>query len=566
MADTQRKERFGLGGLFHSPSTQELSLRGFFFSDRKIAAVGLRTGAGAWIAPSRERIRRNDVVKAFPQCQNPLCGLEFSIPGVADPAELQPLSFVARRVDKSEYVIRIESPVTVVEVDGSIDHVSANIVSHHIRISGTLPNNGAAQLQSLRLGGFMLMDLASKADRASRRFTAEASLRTPVRQPNSETAKAELYQTTPRPGQVLEAVFRPTKGNHLINIRRELTGAEVQTAVVVLSKARVSGANGLVEFSGGFFGDFPAGRVQLEANGKTLPRNARLDPHYEGFPKALPGVMDSAFSGWRWCGEAPATELTSARLGVRLQNGSHEVAVIDCVLEPDLIEFTNEPLEPAFFISPFQEQFDALLAAAQPSDMPIVAMVFPGDLFATFAGGPTRVLEMSRYLHSMGFAIGLIDMPLSFEETSEIPEAFREFIAWRAPLPKKNLQDLAHLGLDYLQSETGREPLQRALEAALDQVDKMPGEVIERRTNPAFNALAALLISKVKADFAISHFVWTAPVLELLGPETVKILDIHDIQHLRGSLHRQWTGQDDYQADEALELELWKKADYVLAI
>ena len=118
-----------------------------------------------------------------------------------------------------------------------------------------------------------------------------------MRQPGSDTAKAELYQVTPRPGLALEAVFRPTKGNHLISVRRELAAGDIQTAVGVLSKIRVSGANGLIEISGGFFGDFPAGRVQLEVNGRVLPRNARLDPQYDGFPGGLPGMWQRGGAG-----------------------------------------------------------------------------------------------------------------------------------------------------------------------------------------------------------------------------------------------------------------------------
>jgi hypothetical protein len=377
----------------------------------------------------------------------------------------------------------------------------------------------------------------------------------------------ELFQIFPAAGQVLKLRFRAPRGDYTIQTSTTLLDTHIFTAAGSILKISHAARNGLVELRGAFLGSNTGARVQIRLGGALMPRSARIEREPVMVPRHLSDPFDSNVIEWTWCDALPAADIIDKIVRAELVAGSRIVGATDLKITRNLLTEAEGELEPSHFVSPHDQSFAALVAEAlTPTEDPAVYMVFPGDVLRTHAGGPARVIEMARYCQSMGYATVLIDLTEDAAGSCEVPAEYAEVFNRRIGLPKALLSDYVQLALDYLMRDLAAALAQDALAEALEPPETDASDLILRRRNPRFNALAAFFIGLAKPEFAICSFAWTADILDALPPMTCKILDMHDVQSRRGALHKQVTGEDHYITSLELEISVLRKADFVLAI
>lgn len=565
-------DRSGISEVFVNVLENHLYIRGYAFSRLGKPVVWVKGAGGQDIAPMRNFTKRTDLAKRFPGI-DPNCGFEFHVPLFDGPRYTRQIEVLVRYPTGAEAILPVDPDKEKLEILAAVDIQTAafNSVDHSIVIGGTLI--GAAckyVLASIRLMEWDLLDpevkfspevVGSKdGKRPDRRsFTARAT--------SAIRAQHNQFQVFPKPGQKLAVSFRPPHKEYTVSGAHLLTEKDLRSAVGAIHSVRHSTESNLIEIRGAFLGPYTSGRVQLEVDGKPLKRTARLERDGIIVPSTFTRSFGAPFSDWTWCDELPLEAVAGKVVRAKLFSGSRLIGVAEQKVKAEAIENLRGALDPSYFVSAHEREFNHLVALAGVSSLePTVCMIFPGDLFATFGGGPSRVIEMARYLTGMGYSVRLIDLANLPEEYDQVPEEFANAFAYRLGLPAELHDEFIALALDYMTREAGAERTRDFLLHALNDIDEQPTDLILRRAKPKFNALAAFLMAINPPDFVITNFAWTASIFDAVSPNVCKILDIHDVQHVRGKVHKAVTGEDNYITSLATEMEAIRKADYVLAI
>lgn len=563
----------GTSEVIYNALRGELYIRGYAFSETGAVATVATLETGLVAEPAATRLPRKDLLARFPDCPDPQCGFEFVIRDLAPDALPGSLRIHGARDDEADIAVSLSlnSRTARLPAELRIQAIEFNLLQHRLTVRGE--QRGLVErfeFDAVMLAGRPLAK-AEAAYGAIVQPREEQDGTGPRRRPFTITAaiatesNGQLFQLFPAIGQPLELSFRAIESRYRIRMQAALMASHLRAVSGVIHGIKTSPENGVVEIRGAFVGAFGMARVQLSVGRKALKRNARLEHEPSLVPSLLPRLLDAPFAEWVWRDELDIEQLTGATIKAELRDASRMIASVGLRVGADTIRKADELLLPAFHVSPLEEWFNAQIAKAVPFDAPLVLMVFPGDVFRTFGGGPTRIIEMARYLTAMGYAVGIVDQAAEQDGAGDIPDTLAEVFRFRIGLNRESLDEFVLLALDHIARESGGEEIRQVLSLAHERPIGLD-DMLSRRTNHRFNALAGFLASIFKPDFVICNFAWTADVFDAVDPAICKILDIHDVQYLRGLTHREITGEDTMLTDLDNEVAAWRKADYVLAI
>lgn len=559
-------DRIGLSEFVRNDILKEIYFRGYAFSSRGPLIPVARLSDGSLIPARRTRIRRPDILSVLPDCPDVDCGFDVVLPW--SEGEAGTLEIVGR-LDGGEDVIAMPldaRTARVVPAALRLRGLRVDLAAHRVALKGDL----AGEIAGLTFARLTLNDLPltakmtlappsgtgggapSKSD-----FSLAAPLRTRM--------EGEEFQLFPAVGDTIRAVFTLAKSEYAVEAAVPIEKNSLVEAVGAIHAVRFSKAENRLDVRGAFVGPFTQGAVRVFVDGAIQPRAARLEAAAVIVPADLTEAYDAPFSEWCWCDTLSAPLPEKAVLRAELHDGQRIIGSTQLRLTSQNVALTSEPLAPSYFVSQLQPVFDGYVATAVPQGDPLVLMIFPGDLFATFGGGPARVMEMARYLTEMGYAVGLVDRVADEGAGTDLPQWASGLFRFRAGVRRQEAPEMVRLALDRMSRETSAEALQNVLRASLEPRER-GGDLLARRTDPVFNAFASYICSISDPDFVIANFAWAAPVLQALPARVCKLLDLHDVQHLRGLSHQAMTGEDEFLTDLAGEIEAWSKADYLLAI
>lgn len=158
-------------------------------------------------------------------------------------------------------------------------------------------------------------------------------------------------------------------------------------------------------------------------------------------------------------------------------------------------------------------------------------------------GGTTRALTMIDYLRQSGFKVELLTIGHTEEHQTILAKRVDKLWALNSQLSKKkhclnNDRNSSH-NLSF----------------------------IMRQRKPELEVYAGEIADKICPDVAIASLVWTARALDKMPAQTLKVLDTHDIQHLRAKIARDAGGDLSNRSclrDE--EINELSRADILVAI
>lgn len=562
----------GVSEVIVNPLCRHTYIRGYAFSAHGAPVVAiLRVGQDP-IKPNRARIYRADLARKYPEI-DANCGFEFLVPQDVVDRQGGAVEIIVRMPDRSERVLVARAGQGTTQLSGAVGirQVQVNTVDHSIVVQGYLEGDASKfSFVDMTLSGKPLPDVrltlspepppSTDPKRPARRnFVLKA--------PSARLVDGEMFQVFSALGENLRVAFRLPRHDYTLTAQKAIAQEDQFSAVGAVHRVRLSKANGLTEIRGAFLGFCAGARVELELAGKPLGRPARLERNPVSVSASLSRVFDSPFSDWTWCDELPPDAMADKVIKAKLLAGNRVIGSAELRVKADAVEKVAEALEPSYFVSALEPFFARLVSLAKTASVdPTVYMVFPGDLFHTFGGGPARVIEMARYLTRMGYAVSIIDMTENQEGFDQVPAEHADVFRTRLGLPKVMLEEFTQLALDYMLRESGVEHTREALGRAMEDPGEPLADLILRRSNARFNALTAFLLALAKPDFVICNFAWTADVFDSVPSTVCKILDIHDVQHQRGLMHKAITGDESYMTSLEVELEAIRKADYVLAI
>lgn len=174
---------------------------------------------------------------------------------------------------------------------------------------------------------------------------------------------------------------------------------------------------------------------------------------------------------------------------------------------------------------------------------PLILVVATMPLLPLTGGGAARVLSYIRHLRSAGFRVELVAMQHPVRERAALAKLVDALHIVRR-IPHRHTRRPARL--DRLQSFVPHR-VRRVLRPGIRQVRRAwrrvrRGETapqagyesaIDAQRKPLADRFAAELAWRLRPAAAIGVFVWTARALEEMPPETLRIIDTIDIQHLR---------------------------------
>lgn len=559
-------ERIGTSEFVRNERTGEIYIRGYGFSPKGHVAPTARLSDGSLVPPRRTHIRRSDIAANIPDCPDPDCGFEIVIDGGRAVGETIEVVGTIGGEPMTETVPLLVARARTVSAELRLRDLQINTANHRLSLSGDLIGDAA---------GFTL----SRFQHKGLPIPIKASFSPPVAATEAKPAKLSFKLAAPlvveidrRPfqafvnvGDELELVFSLSKSDYKVVSKLRVEQKNLHEAAGAIHAVRYSTTSRRLDVKGAFLGPFAHGTVKLTLDGVPLPGSARLEADAVSVPAALTRTYDCPFSEWHWCDEVEAPPGEKSVLRAELSDGGKLLGVAEMRLTAKTLEQTEEELEPSYFVSALTPVFADFVAKATPTEDPSVLMVFPGDLFGTFGGGPARVIEIARYLTGMGYSVGLVDRVADPSSDAGLPEWAADIFRFRVGLRREQAPEIIRLALDRMNHEVSAENLRSALQEALGP--KPDGiDLISRRMDPSFNAFAAYVASLCKPDFVVANFAWAAPTLSLLPSQVCKILDLHDVQYLRGLSHKAMTGEDEFITSLDGERDCWATADYLLAI
>jgi glycosyltransferase involved in cell wall biosynthesis len=572
-AEAAPSGRIGLSELFVNWSRNELFIRGYAFSAQAADTPGFAwEGSRTVVSPHLERLSRPDLQKSFPDCPTPLCGFVMNVPLPRKPQ--LPLK-------GKLFVGEAEKPLRVVDIEltNRTASFNADVVLSQVALiwpwgdlfaAGALVGDAAPALRSVICGGVELdvrdvvLNKPRKGDGPAKRRPLD--LRVPLRR----LIGKKTYQVAPPDNPAVEFVFAKSNSFYRFSVAPPAKEKVVRLGAGQIGAVQYSTENGRLHVSGRFFAHFDTGRVEVTLNGAKQTRTASVTPIDRAAATDLELACDAPFSRWTWCDAAEIDPAAPLTVEARLLHGSRAIAAASARYGAGGLPVVKEPLALSYYDSPLRPLFESLVTAAEAVDnkAPVMAFVFPGDMSRTFGGGPSRVMSMAGYFHRMGFRTVLIDRLVEGVVATTCEPPLAAYFDHRLGLGREHLPELARMAFDAATRNETEQAIRAKSAAALDRKrhEDETADLIRRREDPEFNVAAAYLLDRVKPDVVIANFAWCAGVLELLPTSVCKILDTHDLQHVRGEVHFAASGDASLRADKAVELEAWSVADYLVAI
>lgn len=203
-----------------------------------------------------------------------------------------------------------------------------------------------------------------------------------------------------------------------------------------------------------------------------------------------------------------------------------------------------------------------------------VVIAYFDQLHPVIGGGPERVLGIVRFLRERGVRVHLVNM--YHEQTDyEMLGVYFESIttANRADgvIKRKFFKGYKKVfGWRIVKGENV-ECFVRDVKCVKDEFAKEnQGQMMSmlyRKREAAFDCAVFGLTSRIHPDAVISQFAWTSCCLKYLPPFVRRIVDTHDIQHLRRATAQRWgTDLPGHNVSYEEEVSILGYADEVLAI
>ncbi|WP_431283408.1 glycosyltransferase [Humitalea sp. 24SJ18S-53] len=511
---------------------------------------------------------RQDLLKNPGECPDPACGYSFRLPlPKGKPPFLGRVFLEIDGVLRAARGVTISPETTDFDADFSVESIDITALGQTLRVRGRVVGVGQPELDGVVIDGRRLALQPAARFLPARKANAGASQKVELLLPLRFAEAGLFFQVFVRPKSKITLTFRRPSTLYTFDVVHEMPVTVPAAGFGQINALRYAPTNAHLEVSGAFYGHFAAARVRVLVNGVEQRRTATVQPQQVA-GLGLERASDARFCKWVWCDAVTLQPGRPVVVEARLVDGLGVVA--DAVLSVPAANLPqiDEPLSPSYHVSALRDPFDAMLAAAGAASAdPTIAFVFPGDMSRAFGGGPTRLLAMAQYLRTMGFRTVLLDRASGANPTVERVPSVAAAFDIRLGVPESSLDQMCVLCLD----EAGLGDTSQVISEALGQALSEPRpdnaeDLISRRTDHRFDAVAAFLLSRLNPDVVIASFVWTAGALALMPPSVCRILDTVDIQYRRGELHAAMFGDDSMQSDRTVELAAWAVADYLIAI
>ena len=207
------------------------------------------------------------------------------------------------------------------------------------------------------------------------------------------------------------------------------------------------------------------------------------------------------------------------------------------------------------------------------AEKPSVLFVCGDPLLPLYGGGPVRIFAMVDYLRRQGFRVDVVAMNHGRRLNRQIHESFDR--VWFCYHPDGSVWGPSRW-TRIRRSFTSRmpwllkRPLRRWVPKSIRADAVAPSRessYILRKVDPELCRLAGKAAAEGRHGVVISEFAWTARALDHVPPGVLRIVDTHDIQHLRHptaqAAGRELPHHRCTREEEVAELE---RADILLAI
>jgi glycosyltransferase involved in cell wall biosynthesis len=166
-----------------------------------------------------------------------------------------------------------------------------------------------------------------------------------------------------------------------------------------------------------------------------------------------------------------------------------------------------------------------------------IIVVTDRQLFPVREGSRARIVELIRALRASGFRVVLIARRVQRRFKGTLPAVRSLYRQWQLP----------------------------------DRLIQVDGDVFHGGDPLAFDAAryrAALepVLAAERPVAVIAEYLWLAPCLDVVDEPTLKVVDTHDVMHVRGEVFGAQPGGAWVQCTRETEIELLSHAEVVLAI
>jgi len=184
-----------------------------------------------------------------------------------------------------------------------------------------------------------------------------------------------------------------------------------------------------------------------------------------------------------------------------------------------------------------------------PNDL---LMVYPSPLWPVAGGGARRALDLMAYLRSSGFRVTLVTVDHGTHRAALAAQC-DDLVT----LPPSSPNPPPPWALTQM----------KRIIAGTGWFDRYRKGGLESQRNRALESLAARTAEQLRPRAAIAHFARMAYCLDAMPAGTLKIVDTHDIQHVRHATARAAGGRlDRPPSTREEEIAALSRADILLAI
>ncbi len=199
-----------------------------------------------------------------------------------------------------------------------------------------------------------------------------------------------------------------------------------------------------------------------------------------------------------------------------------------------------------------------------------VLVISADPLVPVSAGGAARLFQMTRYLREAGFRVELLTPYFGPRASAELRRRVDALHVCGGPLAAIGEWSKEFLPAALFQKVFSLVDKRLRQSDALRRAELLgvnSSSFIIRKINPRLCDAARPLIERIQPRAVIGNYAWTAKAVEQAPPGTLRIIDTHDIQHLRRG-RAQEAGSDlpGHACTREEEVRELSRADVLLAI